>query len=96
MGDTRGFYYEPDPAESLSAEVVEAIAQAHDEDMLEQKWITSDDINADALNGLFQTDNLDTTLQFEADGATVTIVADPRGNPRVKVEPRSWLLAELS
>lgn len=35
MSDTQEFYYEPEPAESLSVDVVTAVAQAHDEDVLE-------------------------------------------------------------
>lgn len=86
MGDTREFYYEPEPGESLSAEVVTAVAKAHDEDVLEQRWRISDDINSDALDGLFQTHNLNMTLQFEADGSTVTVIADRHGNPRIKIK----------
>jgi hypothetical protein len=54
--------------------------------VLEQEWIISDDINTDALDGLFQERNLDMTLQFEADGTTATIIADRDGNPRIKIE----------
>jgi hypothetical protein len=86
MKETQEFYYEPEPDESLSTEVVEAIAQAHDEDVLEQKWVISEDINADALNGLFQSHNLNISLTFEADNTTVTIIADESGNPRIKIE----------
>jgi hypothetical protein len=59
MAETQDFYYEADPTEPLSTEVVSAIAQAHDEDVLDQKWRISDDINADALDGLFQGHELD-------------------------------------
>lgn len=86
MGDTADFYYEPDDGEELSAAVVAAVAKAHDEDVIEQKWVISEDINTDALDGLFQQHNLKTTLQFEADSTTVTIIADASGNPVIKVE----------
>lgn len=86
MGETDAFYYEPDELEELSTEVVKAVAMAHDEDVIEQKWLISEDINTDALDGLFQERNLGMTLQFEADGATVTIIADRSGDPRIKVE----------
>ncbi len=86
MGDTQDFYYEPDPDQDLSTEVVTAVAKAHDEKVLDQKWIISEDINAEALNGLFQQHNLDMTLTFEADGATVTIIANQRGDPHIKIE----------
>lgn len=86
MKDTREFHYEPDETEPLSTAVVTAVAQAHDEDVLEQKWLISNDINTDALDGLFQERNLNMTLQFEADGTTATIIADRRGNPRIKIE----------
>jgi hypothetical protein len=86
MNDTREFYYEPDETELLSTAVVTAVAQAHDEDVLDQKWLISNDINTDALDGLFQERNLNMSLQFEADGTTATIIADRRGDPRIKIE----------
>ncbi|WP_435099642.1 HalOD1 output domain-containing protein [Halorubrum sp. N11] len=86
MGDTREYFYEPDETEELSTEVVTAIAKAHDEDVIEQKWIISEDINTDALDGLFQERNLKMTLQFEADTTTVTITADKNGSPLIKIE----------
>ncbi|RLM95115.1 HalOD1 output domain-containing protein [Haloarcula sp. Atlit-7R] len=86
MGNAKKFYYEPRENESLSAEVVTAVAKAHDEDVLEQEWVISEDINSDALDGLFQERNLNMTLTFEADGATVTIIADRYGNPQIKIE----------
>jgi len=86
MGDSEAFYYEPDPDEPLSTEVVNAIATAHDEDIIEQKWVISEDINTDALDGLFQQHKLKMSLQFEADATTVTIIADENGNPRIRIE----------
>lgn len=86
MGEMQPFYYEPDEGESLSTAVVAAIAEAHDEDVIDQKWVISDDINTDALDGLFQKHNLKTTLQFEADTTTVTIIADESGNPIIRIE----------
>lgn len=86
MKDTREFHYEPDETEALSTAVVTAVAQAHDEDVIKQQWLISNDINTDALDGLFQERNLDMTLQFEADGTTATIIADRRGNPHIKIE----------
>ncbi|WP_299268370.1 HalOD1 output domain-containing protein [Halorientalis sp.] len=61
MGNTTEFYYEPDEAEPLSTAVVSAVAEAHDEKLIDQKWTVSEDINADALDGLFQQTNLETT-----------------------------------
>ncbi len=72
--------------ESLSTEVVTAVARAHDEDVLEQKWRISEDINTDALDRLFQERNLNMTLRFEADTTTITIIADTSGKPVIKVE----------
>ena len=86
MGDVREFYYEPDDGTKLSTAVVTAVAEAHDEDVIEQKWVISDDINTDALDGLFQEHNLKMTLQFEADSTTVTVIADKNGNPVIKIE----------
>ncbi|MFD1644080.1 HalOD1 output domain-containing protein [Haloarchaeobius litoreus] len=86
MPHSKEFYYEPEEGEALSTEVVTAIARAHDEDVIEQEWLISEDINTDALDGLFQERNLDMTLQFDADGTTVTIIADRSGNPRIKIE----------
>lgn len=86
MGESREFYYEPDEDELLSTAVVTAVAQAHDEDVLAQEWFISDDIDPGSLDGLFQQNHLDITLQFEADGTTATIIADRQGNPRIKIE----------
>jgi hypothetical protein len=86
MGTEMAFRYEPDEVESLSTAVVTAVANAHDEDVLNQKWLISEDINTDALDGLFQQNNLKMTLQFEADSTTATIIADKRGNPVITIE----------
>lgn len=86
MGDTREFYYEPDEGEPLSTAVVTAVAEAHDEDVIDQEWVIHEDINTDALDGLFQDHNLKMTLQFEADTTTATIIADRNGDPVVKIE----------
>lgn len=80
------FYYEPDEDEPLSTAVVTAVAEAHNEDVLAQEWRINDDINTDALDGLFKKRNLKTTLQFEADQTTVTITTDLSGNPRIRIE----------
>lgn len=86
MGTKQSFYYEPPEGEKLSTSVVTAVAEAHDEDVLEQEWLISEDINTDALDGLFQDHQLKMTLQFEADTTTVTIIADEMGYPVIKVE----------
>ncbi|WP_233740839.1 HalOD1 output domain-containing protein [Halobaculum saliterrae] len=84
-GRDTGFLLRTDPTEPLSTEVVEAIAQAHDEDIIEQKWIISEDINTDSLDELSQDNNLGMTLRFEADTTTVTITADVNGTPESKL-----------
>jgi hypothetical protein len=86
MVATQEFYYEPDGSESLSVAVVTAVARAHDENVIDQEWRISDDINTDALDGLFQDQALDMTLQFEADSTTATIIADKSGEPVIKIE----------
>ncbi|WP_299332609.1 HalOD1 output domain-containing protein [Haloplanus sp.] len=86
MANTAEFYYEPDDSEALSTAVVTAIARAHDEDVLDQKWVISEDINTDALDMLFQEHNLRMSLQFEADTTTATITADRNGDPIIKIE----------
>lgn len=86
MADVRDLYYEPGENEPLSTAVVQAVADAHDEDVLDQRWLISEDINADALDGLFQKQKLKMTLQFEADTTTATITADERGEPVIKIE----------
>ena len=86
VSESDQFRYEPRDHEPLSTAVVEAVAAAHDEDVLDQRWLISDDINTDALDGLFQEQNLKMTLQFEADGATVTIVADKAGTPLITIQ----------
>ncbi len=67
-------------------EDVKAVAKAHDEDVLDQLWVSSEDINTDALDGLFQERKLKMTLQFEADSTTATITADASGKPLIKIE----------
>ncbi|TQQ79377.1 HalOD1 output domain-containing protein [Halonotius roseus] len=86
MSETDNFHYEPPDGEPLSTAVVEAVAIAHDETILEQEWLISDDINTDALDTLFQDQKLKMSLQFEADNATVTIVADESGNPVITIQ----------
>lgn len=86
MAETPDFYYEPDTTKPLSTEVVTAIAKVHGEDIIDQMWRISDDINTDSLDGLFQDNNLHTTIQFKADTVTVTITADESGNPVIKIE----------
>lgn len=86
MDDTEEFYYEPDEGEELSTAVVTAVANAHHEDVLDQEWLISDDINTDALDRLFQDHNLKMTLQFEADTTTATIIADRNGDPVIRIE----------
>jgi hypothetical protein len=86
MGATKELYYEPEEGEQLSTAVVTAVAQAHDEDVLDQKWLISEDINTDALDGLFQHNHLKMSLQFEADSTTATIIADSSGKPLIKIE----------
>nr|WP_259371225.1 HalOD1 output domain-containing protein [Natranaeroarchaeum aerophilus] len=80
------FRYEPNEGESLSMAVVSAVALAHNEGVLEQDWIINNDINPDALDGLFQDEHLNMTLRFEADTTTVTIDADEHGNPVIEIE----------
>lgn len=86
MEQPREFTYEADTDRALSTEVVTAIAEAHDEDVIDQRWIISDDIDTDSLDGLFQNHHPHTTLQFRADSTTVTIIADQKGNPIIKIK----------
>lgn len=46
----------------------------------------SGEINMDALDGPFQEHNLKTTLRFEADSKTPTIIADTSENQIIKIE----------
>jgi hypothetical protein len=85
MGNTQEIYYDPVDGESLSTAVVTTVAKAHDEDILDQKWLISEDITTDALDGLFQEHNLKMTLQFEA-VTTATIMADRTGDSVIKIE----------
>lgn len=86
MAETADFYYEVNSAQPLSLEVVAAIAEAHDEEVIDQKWRISDGINTDALDGLFEDHKPNITLQFEADAATVTIVSGQNGSPVIKID----------
>lgn len=86
MATENQFRYTPEEEESLSMAVVSAVAQAHQEDIIQQNWILNNDINTDALDTLFQDDQLHMTLRFEADRTTVTIDADEEGNPEIGIE----------
>lgn len=86
MSESQNFRYEADTSEPLSTEVVRAVAKAHDEDVITQKWQISKDIDTDALDSLFQDQNLDTILQFKADTTTATIIADRIGDPIIEIE----------
>lgn len=86
MENSESFSYEPAADEELSTAVVMAVAAAHDENVIAQEWCISDDINTDALDGLFQEHNLKMTLQFEADTTTATIIADRSGDPVIEIE----------
>lgn len=81
------FRYEPDSDESISMAVVRAVTLAHHEDIVEQDWIISDDVDPDALDKLFQREKPNITVQFETDRATVTIDTDEDGSPIIEVEP---------
>ena len=89
---TENFRYEPNEGESLSMAVVSAVALAHHEGVLEQDWIINNDINPDALDGLFQDGQLNMTLRFEADTTTVTIDADQLARFELIKPPRKRLL----
>jgi len=39
VGNTKEFYYEPEEGEELSVAVVEAVAEAYDEDIIQQRWL---------------------------------------------------------
>lgn len=80
------FHYQPDNGERLSLAVVSAVAKAHHEEVIEQNWIIQNEINPDALDKLFDDDQLNMSLQFEADRSTVTIDADEHGEPVITIE----------
>jgi hypothetical protein len=86
MGENTDFRYTPEKNEPLSIAVVSAIAQAHQEDVVQQNWILSNDINPEALDALFLEEHRDMTLQFEADNTTVTVRTDERGNTTIEIE----------
>jgi hypothetical protein len=78
--------YRPEEGQSLSMAVVNAVAQAHQEGVLEQDWVLQNDINPDALDELFNDNHLHLGIRFEADTSTVTIEADDEGNPVIEIE----------
>ena len=80
------FYYEPDADESLSVAVVTAVAKARNEDVLDQQWHISEDINTDTFDGMFNERDFRMTLQFETDGTTTTTIANSKRDPMVKIE----------
>lgn len=73
MTEPEEFYYEPDTTKPMSTEVVPAIAEVHDEDVLDQKWYISDDINTDALEIIA---NLTPEMQLLADDVIVVVGED--------------------
>jgi hypothetical protein len=85
MTDSGEFHYEPRADEPLSTAVVVAIAAAHDENVRDQEWLISEEIHTDALDGLFQEQHRNMSLQFEANLSTVTIVANEAGNPLITI-----------
>lgn len=62
MVDENRCRYTPEDDESLSMAVFSAIAQAHHEEIVEQDWLITNDINPDALDRLFQEGNLNMAL----------------------------------
>lgn len=86
MAENQDFQYRPNEDEPLSMAVVSAVALVHHEDIIEQDWILNNGINPDGLDRLFQEDNLNINLQFEADTTTVTIKADEDGKPVIGIE----------
>jgi hypothetical protein len=86
MTNTAEFHHEPDDSKALSTAVVTATARAHDEDVLDRRWVISADINTEALNMLFQAHNLRLSLRFEADTTTATVTADRNEDPIIKIE----------
>lgn len=70
----------------LGTAAVTAIAKAHDEGLLERKWLISGETNAEVLNGLFQQRNHDMTLRFGVDGTTVSIITGRKGDSSIKTE----------
>ncbi len=59
---------------------VAAVAKDHDEDMSEQKWLDSADINTHAPDELFEELNLKVTHQHEADTTTAPNIGEKCGN----------------
>jgi len=86
MSNGKRFHYEPSDEEPLSVAVVSAVATAHHEDVLDQHWILSHDINPDALDSLFLDAKPNMTLTFDADKSTVTIDIDERGEYTIEIE----------
>lgn len=86
MSEVPDFYYEPEATEPLGIAVVSAVAEAHDEAVTDQQWVLNQDVNPDAIDGLFQQDNPEMAVQFKADSTTVTITTDDRGKPIIKIE----------
>ncbi|MBX0305152.1 HalOD1 output domain-containing protein [Haloarcula salinisoli] len=86
MTDQTRFHYEPGDAEPLSTAIVSAVAIAHNENVLDQKWILANDINPDALDALFFDGKPNMRLTFEADASTVTVDVDDQGQFDIEIE----------
>lgn len=69
--------YHPAEERSLSDAVLEAIQQHLDEDIAKAEFHLYEDIDPDALDGLFRPDaNANTSVQFDTDDVTVTLWGD--------------------
>lgn len=86
MTDETRFRYEPADEEPLSTAIVRAVALAHHEDVLDQNWILANDINPDALDGLFADGRPNMCLTFEANASTVTVDVDAQGQCSIEIE----------
>lgn len=86
MNNPQSFRYVPNDEEPLSIAIVSAVAKAHHEDILDQHWILSNDINPEALDALFQAGKEDMTLTFEADDSSVTVEIDGNGEYEITID----------
>lgn len=86
MGKQRELYYEPDGTTALSIAFLTAVTGPQGEDVIEQNWVISESVDADALGALLQAHDFRVNFRFEADTTTATVAPDGRGNPVIKID----------
>ena len=76
--------YTPDEDEPLSSAIVTAVSQAKGRDITEEECVLYDNIEPDALDGLFRMEGTDDTIKVEFTTHDAIVIV--WGNGKVTVE----------